>query len=409
MKSFTLDTALVSIEQRSFEVVERKGLGHPDTLADGVAEAISLAYSNYCIEHYGAVLHHNVDKTAIFGGLAEIELGTARMIKPHRIILSGRISSEFGGQKIDFESIQQKAAIDYIQSRLPHLSLSGWLEVHSFTTSSSRSPYWFHPRNLDDVPDAKNPWANDTSVCVGYWPLSLTEQLALSLEGFFYKNDKPAYDFVGQDIKVMAIRKNSSIEMTMCVPLMAEKVSTREIYRDQIHCLQSKLLERARQIVGDRYEIALFVNTQDQRANDIRGGNYLTCSGSALDFGEEGMVGRGNRSRGIISSVRPYSMEASNGKNPAYHVGKVYGYIVDVLSQLLAETFDCEAQVAVSTRMGDPLLDPHQLFVSLSKKVEDTEVRALVEHQLTSRAWTSEILSEQYFLPRAKGESCVKA
>jgi S-adenosylmethionine synthetase len=38
------------------EVVERKGSGHPDTLADGVAEAISRAYSRYCLDAFGAIL-----------------------------------------------------------------------------------------------------------------------------------------------------------------------------------------------------------------------------------------------------------------------------------------------------------------------------------------------------------------
>ncbi|OGY33892.1 MAG: hypothetical protein A3C02_03880 [Candidatus Andersenbacteria bacterium RIFCSPHIGHO2_02_FULL_45_11] len=408
MKTFTLDANLVPIEQHLFEVVERKGMGHPDTLADGVAEAISLEYSQYCMDTFGAVLHHNVDKAAIFGGLAEIGFGSGRMVKPHRLILSGRMSAEMGGQQIDYESIQQQAAQKYLQQCLPSFDFSKWLEIHSFTTSSSRSPYWYRPRDLNDVPDAKQPWANDTSVCVGYWPLSISEQLTLGLEGFFYQENKPVYDWVGQDIKVMTIRNGNTIEVTMCVPFMADKIPTSQVYKERIHWLQSQLLERAMEIVQDRYSVSLFVNTQDQRANDIRG-HYFVCTGSALDFGEEGMVGRGNRSRGIISSIRPYSMEASNGKNPAYHVGKVWGYIVDVLSRQISQFFDCECQMAVTTRMGDPLFHPHQLFVSLSKKVEESEVRALVERELGSRAWTAEILSRKPFLPRAGGGSCVEA
>jgi S-adenosylmethionine synthetase len=54
------------------EVVERKGAGHPDTLADGVAEAISRAYSRYCLDGFGAILHHNTDKTSLLGGAAHV-------------------------------------------------------------------------------------------------------------------------------------------------------------------------------------------------------------------------------------------------------------------------------------------------------------------------------------------------
>ena len=36
-----------------FEVVERKGIGHPDTLADGISEAISRELCRHYIEEYG--------------------------------------------------------------------------------------------------------------------------------------------------------------------------------------------------------------------------------------------------------------------------------------------------------------------------------------------------------------------
>lgn len=67
-------------QDNPFEVVERKGIGHPDTVADAVAEKISVEYSKYCLEHFGAVLHHNVDKFAALGGLVEVDWGKAEMI-----------------------------------------------------------------------------------------------------------------------------------------------------------------------------------------------------------------------------------------------------------------------------------------------------------------------------------------
>ncbi|MEJ8650769.1 methionine adenosyltransferase [Streptomyces sp. MS1.AVA.3] len=46
-------------------IVERKGLGHPDTLADHLAERLSQIYSQYTASRFGAVLHHNFDKLAL--------------------------------------------------------------------------------------------------------------------------------------------------------------------------------------------------------------------------------------------------------------------------------------------------------------------------------------------------------
>ncbi|WP_292534166.1 methionine adenosyltransferase [Methylocystis sp.] len=45
-----------------FEIVERKGLGHPDTICDEIAEQMSLALSRLYLLECGEVLHHNVDK-----------------------------------------------------------------------------------------------------------------------------------------------------------------------------------------------------------------------------------------------------------------------------------------------------------------------------------------------------------
>ena len=47
------------------EMVERKGVGHPDSLADALANEISVVFSRHCLERFGLVLHHNLDKLYI--------------------------------------------------------------------------------------------------------------------------------------------------------------------------------------------------------------------------------------------------------------------------------------------------------------------------------------------------------
>ena len=47
------------IEQNEIEVVERKGIGHPDSISDGIAEAVSRVLSQTYKEKAGHVLHHN--------------------------------------------------------------------------------------------------------------------------------------------------------------------------------------------------------------------------------------------------------------------------------------------------------------------------------------------------------------
>lgn len=68
VKNLTVVSNITSSEMKTFEVIERKGVGHPDTLADGIAEAISIEYSNYCIDNFGVVLHHMMDKILLMEG-----------------------------------------------------------------------------------------------------------------------------------------------------------------------------------------------------------------------------------------------------------------------------------------------------------------------------------------------------
>lgn len=56
------------VGRRRTEYVERKGIGHPDTICDGVTEAVSVALRRAYVEIAGRVLHHNVDKGLLIAG-----------------------------------------------------------------------------------------------------------------------------------------------------------------------------------------------------------------------------------------------------------------------------------------------------------------------------------------------------
>ncbi|MFW9808133.1 MAG: methionine adenosyltransferase, partial [Candidatus Thorarchaeota archaeon] len=50
-----------SVDKLPVEIVERKGKGHPDTLCDKAAEELSVRLSQYYMEVFDQVQHHNVD------------------------------------------------------------------------------------------------------------------------------------------------------------------------------------------------------------------------------------------------------------------------------------------------------------------------------------------------------------
>lgn len=81
------------------EVVERKGLGHPDTLVDGIAEFSEIQYAKHCLERFGAIPHHNLDKAMLLGGLCLQRFGGNNFQSPLRMMFMGRASKSFGGEE----------------------------------------------------------------------------------------------------------------------------------------------------------------------------------------------------------------------------------------------------------------------------------------------------------------------
>ncbi len=396
---------LINPDQLPIEIVERKGLGHPDTIADGIAEAVSVEYSKYCLENFGVVLHHNVDKILVLGGQCKLEYGQGKLLKPFRVILGGRMSRSFGGKEIDIKDIQTKVVKNYFKKVLPRIDIDKDLKFCSFTTSNSKIPYWFDPRNINDLPEYKNSHANDTATIIGFWPLSILEQMVLASERYFYDFEqkfRPRFDLVGNDIKIMGLRRRRYVKLTLCVPFQADKINNQKEYFERKETIKEGLQEFLEEKFGSLLDVAVEINTQDQRVkneDDMGHGRYLTIIGSALDYGEEGVSGRGNRCRGLISVMRPSSVESVYGKNPVYHVGKVYSIIANTIAQQIGIKFDCKVTIIVTTRNGDPLYSPYNIVVETSKKVDKNSVQKIIVDELEKRYWTSRIVTEGIFLP----------
>jgi len=77
-------------------------------------------------------------------------------------------------------------------------------------------------------------------------------------------------------------------------------------------------------------------------------------------MGDDGSVGRGNRANGLITPNRPMSMEATSGKNPINHIGKIY----NILSTQMAEACVREVEgieecyIRLLSQIGTPIDHP---------------------------------------------------
>jgi methionine adenosyltransferase (EC 2.5.1.6) len=76
------------VDNLEVELVERKGTGHPDFIADSASEEASKRLSLYYLKNYGVILHHNLDKTLVVGGQAVPRFKGGEVIQPIYIIVS---------------------------------------------------------------------------------------------------------------------------------------------------------------------------------------------------------------------------------------------------------------------------------------------------------------------------------
>lgn len=87
-------SAAGSVECQGIEFVERKGMGHPDTICHGVAESISAALSAAYRERSGRALACSVDKGLLVAGRTERRFGGGLVLAPMRLNLHRKVAAQ---------------------------------------------------------------------------------------------------------------------------------------------------------------------------------------------------------------------------------------------------------------------------------------------------------------------------
>ncbi len=338
----------VYIADQEVELVERKGLGHPDSIADGVSESVSRALSRLYLDEFGKILHHNTDETQVVGGGSEPKFGGGRITKPIYILLVGRATTEVDGQKLPYRDVAVEAAKKYVQSVCAHIDIDKHVEFDCRIGQGSV--------DLRGVFDQKSVLANDTSFGVGFAPFSDTERVVLESERFLTLKLKKKLPALGEDVKVMGYRRGGKIHLTVAAALVDSEIAGPQEYEAVSAEIRDKLLDQATKLT--RHEVTIDVNTAD---DPELGRYYLTVTGCSMEAGDDGSVGRGNRANGLITPCRPMSLEASAGKNPVNHVGKIYNILGNLIANdVVKETGGNikEIHVRILSQIGKPVDRP---------------------------------------------------
>ncbi|WP_229125366.1 methionine adenosyltransferase [Halapricum desulfuricans] len=380
-----------AVEDQDVEIVERKGIGHPDSICDGVAESVSRALAQAYLDRYGTVLHYNTDETQLVAGTAAPAFGGGEVLDPIYLLVVGRATKTYDGRRFPAESIALEAARTYLDETFPSLDVGTDVIVDVKLGEGSG--------DLQEVfgEDGAVPMANDTSYGVGHAPLTETERIVLNTERQLngpYSDDNPG---VGQDIKVMGKREGDHIDVTVAVAVIDDYVESMSEYRETIEGVREYVSDLASEYT-DR-SVDVYVNTAD---NYDEGAIYLTTTGTSAEQGDDGSVGRGNRANGLITPNRPMSMEATSGKNPVNHIGKIYNLLSTEIAQSVSDRVDGirEVQIRLLSQIGQPIDKPHvadaQLVTEDGVSVADveSEVEATIDDELSDITDVTEAVIE---------------
>ncbi len=355
------------VESQSVELVERKGTGHPDYIADAASELSSVALSKYYMSKYGYILHHNLDKVLLVGGQAKPRFGGGEILHPITIIVSGR-ATEFvvleNGEidRVPIGTLIIGAVKDWIKKNMRFLDPERHVKVDYMVRSGSQDLVGVFELGKKAVP-----LANDTSFGVSFAPLSKLENLVLETERFLNSKEfKSEFPEVGEDVKVMGLRTDRKIKLTIAAAMISSLVEDMDHYLSVKEDVLNRVLDKASKLVPE-YEVEAFLNAADKPDKGIA---YLTVTGTSAEHGDDGMTGRGNRANGLITPLRPMSLEATAGKNPVSHVGKLYNVLANKIANRIVseEPKVKEVYVEVLSRIGSPIDMPQ---VAVAKILTD--------------------------------------
>jgi S-adenosylmethionine synthetase len=359
------DAAWVGLQPT--EVVERKGLGHPDTICDAIAEEVSRRLCHHYLGRFGEVLHHNVDKVLLVGGSSHVWLGGGEVVAPMEIYLAGRATEEYRGERIPIHELAIDACDAWLRAHLRCLNVDRDVRIMSRLRPGSHSLAALFGRS------STAPLANDTSCGVGFAPLTETERLVLAVERHLNAADtKRRHPGIGEDIKVMAVRRGTHVALTVSAAIISRHVQSVDEYENVKRCVHELVQDEAGRVSS--LDVSVVVNAAD-RMN--RGEMYLTVTGTSADSGDDGEVGRGNRVNGLITPYRAMSMEAAAGKNPVTHLGKLYNLAANRIAASLLSHVDgvISADCLLVSTIGEPIFDPQLVDVRLAIGDSDVSTR----------------------------------
>ena len=369
----------VALEEQRLEICERKGLGHPDSICDAIMNEVSIELSKEYLKRFNTILHHNLDKGLLAAGETRVKFGGGEVISPMRIIYGDRATFNVGDEQVPVNEIAIHSTKEWLRRNMRFIDPDIHVEFQSEIKPGAAS--------LQDIFERRGTFlgANDTSAAVGFAPMTETEGLILSLERHLNSSGfKKEFPESGEDIKIMGLRRDRRLDLTVAMAFVDRFISSEEDYFRR----KAEVEETINEFIKANYgfeEVNAGLNILDARGRGI-GGLYLTVLGTSAEWGDSGQVGRGNNVIGLIPLNRPISSEAAAGKNPVSHVGKIYNILSYRIAEQISERVNGikETYIWLLSNIGQPINEPKVVSaqVILEDGVKLREVSSEIEETI---------------------------
>jgi S-adenosylmethionine synthetase len=377
----------VPVGETQVEMVERKGVGHPDSICDAIMDRVSVELSKEYQSQFGHILHHNIDKAFLVAGDAEVRFGGGTIREPMKLIFGDRAAYGMNGRELPIREIAIRTAKNWFRENLRFVEPGGPDDQDGphVTYQIEIKP---GSAELVDIFNRDTAGANDTSAAVGYWPMTETERLVRETEQFInsrtFKEDFPE---AGEDVKVMGVRMDRALRLTAAVAFVDRFVEGEVHYfRRKQELYDAVMTFLAKRTTMER--IAFDLNTLDEPGRGLAG-VYLSVLGTSAESGDSGQIGRGNKVNGVIAINRPMGTEAAAGKNPVAHVGKIYSVFTHLVAQKVYDEVPGlrEVYVWMVSQIGKPIDQPvtaAQIIAQrgVRKSVVTRRVREVLDREL---------------------------
>jgi len=268
---------------KKIEIIERKGIGHPDTIADNLSESLAQKLNKI----YNSKKHYNVDKVMVCAG----EIKNNNFIKPVKIVFAGQYTKLKNISKILKDTVKE-ILFSEIKNGLKY-------KIYNFLNEGSKDLNYVFNNNK----------ANDTSFSVGH--LETDNEKLVKKIGTYLDTRHITNKNIGTDNKIMFIDDTKLKTIYIALAFLNNFKDKKDYFK-----IKSILEEK----IKNKFNIDnVYINLADTNESQ-----FITKTGTSLEMGDSGATGRGNRRNGLITPTKPMTLEAYSGKNLTTHIGRTY-------------------------------------------------------------------------------------